>query len=354
MKYFIIGFLGFSLYLAATQDDCANLHKPTEAPVPERQTTTLPLLPVAPSQPVESELEQTTEPLPVQPVATKRAYYPETPLPGPPAYVEPANQYAAHLIRDHYFDAKYVNALNAQQRFSLHTDAHNGVVREQFAVYGNKPLAMKFFPPVRVTEPIVIKVAKLPTAIKWVSEKEAKASPKPDWYHVTRSKGCPHCVIADGFLATPMLVGASQDFDCVKIVDPDPQGEWVRYYAIRYYPSDRFVRADSHWPFYPIDGRPSSTASYLRQLHAVKNWTEGVKTPKVTPVEKIRSLLPTLAVNEPPRTRNVVEGQQQSVVRSRAEVPRSYASPRASVPTTGRASTPGPLRRARFAPGPRF
>jgi hypothetical protein len=335
----------FSYYFDPNQSENATVAHSTKAPSVERQKTT-------PPAPAASELEQrTASPVPcdaqsrVKPnecdpveratVAHSRPFYPDTPLPGPPAYVEPISEWFNHLVRDHGFDANYVKGLNAKQRFALHTDAHNNCVREQFVV--------RRVNAERATEA---------HSIEWVSEKEAKASPKPDWYHVTQSKNCYHCKIADTFLATPMMVAASQDFDCIKIVDPDPKGEWCRYYRITLFPSDRFTAPGRQT--WVINGRVDSTADYLGQLNMALKHLKGAKLPTVGALPKNvvkNGLIPTLAAKLPTRTPEAVEGKQHSVLSPRGGDRTSYAPRAAPLPAR---STPGPIRRARFAPGPRF
>lgn len=113
--------------------------------------------------------------------------------------------------------------------------------------------------------------------ILWVTPAEAKESTKPDWFHVTRTKGCAACVVADRMLSNFVSAGASEVFDCVKVVDPAGDHKWMAYWKIKGTPTDLFVRADGQafvkYVGPPVDenGHGFPAAYALRFRDAVKS-----------------------------------------------------------------------------------
>jgi hypothetical protein len=108
-----------------------------------------------------------------------------------------------------------------------------------------------------------------PLNVEWVTAAEASDSPKPDFYHVSQSKGCPSCVIADRLLVNPTLAGELAAFDCVLVVDSyaKPQwAKWMEFYGIRAVPTDVFVSADrKRWAKY--EGVPDGETDAVKAVN---------------------------------------------------------------------------------------
>jgi hypothetical protein len=365
----------------------ALLHQPQEpvaGPVPcDAQSSKLAQVPPERQKPVpkveleDSSAKTSDRELEQRASSPKKGYplYPAQRQPGTTiAVVEPnvVIAYVEHLYRDHGFDRKWVTWLANQRQgparlVALHSDAHNEVVDKSLAVYGAPVLAE----PVKQTAPIVITV-KRATAIKWVTEKEARADKtKPDWYFCTRKTGCPACIIAKGNFYNPAVISASQDFNCVMVYGDDYGRfkRWANYrrFQVSMFPTDVFVPVDEQGAyFYP--GRPVTAELLLRFEDALTRFkTPALRnpaTPRVTSPQQLRQLLPTLAASSPPQTQTDVEAKQQSSVTRRAMVP-SGSRPAGVAPgvsrsrqshwtpsSAGRIQKPGVLGRATFRPSP--
>jgi hypothetical protein len=313
--------------------------------------------PAAPKPTGAADVPQTAKD---SPAPSTYPLYPDKPRKGP-AYVEPntAQNWYRHLCNDHGFDRAWVMWLHRQPRGmarleALHGDAHNEVVNESLAVYSSRRPAV---------------TAVRATAIKWVTEREARADKtKPDWYFCTRLRGCPACIIAKGNFYNPAVISASQDFNCVMVYGDDYGRfkRWANYrrFQVSLFPTDVFVPVDeqsAYW--YP--GKPVTAELLLRFEDALTRFkTPALRnpaTPRVTSPQQLRALLPTLAAPFVPRTEEVVEGPQQSVVTRRAlrsgyaptaSAPAVVSRPRSNWthPSAGRTQKPGPLGRATFRP----
>jgi hypothetical protein len=354
----------------------ALLHQPQEpvaGPVPcdaqssqMQPATPQPTLPADAPLPLASPQPPVDLPQPAAPKPTGAAEVPQTAKDSPapasyplypdksqkgPAYVEPntAQSWYRHLCDDHEFDRAWVMWLHRQPRgmarlAALHGDAHNEVVNESLAVY-------------RAKRPVV--TAARASSIKWVTEKEAKADrSKPDWYFVTKKTGCPACIIAKGNFHNPAVISASQDFNCVMVYGDETLklNAWLWHYrwTLKWFPTDFIVSADGK-QVYRYDGRPT-TVELLHRFKDAQDRFSGKAATILTP-KQIRTLLPTLAAPLLPRTEEVVEGPQLSVVTRRAQ--RSGYAPTAGAPSVsrnwtspsaGRIQAPGPIGRATFRP----
>jgi hypothetical protein len=287
-------------------------------------------LPPVPLKPV--AVPQTLAPTPAAPqghpapvtVAPKSPQYNRKPR-GGEAYVEPPTRasYINHLANEHGFDREWLATQDSKQLFALHSDEHYGLVDESLAV--------------RSSRPAVTKVA-LPKSINYVSEKEAIASGKVRFYHVTDSKTCAPCRLAKQFMSTPAFIAASQDFACVLIdraaVPSSQFAKWTAYHGVTKLPAEVFVSPDgkrkvTYNGLPPHTSPASGTAYYLQLLNIGRDEVTGKYVPLLSPttlknvVQK--NLIPTLAASNPPRTQKVVEGPQRSVVVVRTPPRRSYA-----------------------------
>jgi hypothetical protein len=374
----------------------ALLHQPQEpvaGPVPcDAQSSKLAQVPPERQKPVpkveleDSSAKTSDRELEQRASSPKKGYplYPAQRQPGTTiAVVEPnvVIAYVEHLYRDHGFDRKWVTWLANQRQgparlVALHSDAHNEVVDKSLAVYGAPVLAE----PVKQTAPIVITV-KRATAIKWVTEKEARADKtKPDWYFCTRKTGCPACIIAKGNFYNPAVISASQDFNCVMVYGDD-YGRfkvWADYRGLKplddrgqvrhLFPEDFFVSADEKFGRW-YQGKPV-TEELLHRFAEIRAFfrnpaaNRDPATSRFMPPKQLRALLPTLAASSPPQTQTDVEAKQQSSVTRRAMVP-SGSRPAGVAPgvsrsrqshwtpsSAGRIQKPGVLGRATFRPSP--
>lgn len=224
--------------------------------------------------------------------------------------------------------------------------------------------------PVEVVKPAVVEVKApaLPASINYVSEKEAVASGKIRFYHVTDSKTCAPCRLAKGFMSTPAFIKASQEFACVLIdraAVPKAQfDKWVRYYGVTLMPAEVFVSPDGKrkvaYNGLPHTAPATGTAYYLQILNIGRKEVTGKVVEPLTPtaIKNVvqKNLIPTLAATKPPQTQTVVEGRQRSVVVVRTPPRASYA------PCAGgrsncsgmRTRSPGFIGRATFRPQPLF
>jgi hypothetical protein len=243
------------------------------------------------------------------PLAPRAAYYPETPLPGPPAYVEPISEWVNHLVRDHGFDAAYVNALNAEQRLALHTDAHNNCVREQFVVRRSvKPVAQTFGPASK--------------GINYMKESDAWKAEGWMLIHFTDAPNCPPCVrLEHEILTDPRVEKATRSFKCVLMCWCDPElHPRIKAYGIRKFPTVMLLGPDRKTTRV-LEGCPKTADDFLIFLLQANNYGGPPYLPGNAAAQK--RLIPTLASAVAPRTRKVVEKPQSSVV-----VRRSYATGR--------------------------
>jgi hypothetical protein len=278
-------------------------------------------LPPVPLKPV--AVPQTLAPTPAAPqvhpapvtVAPKSPQYNRKPR-GGLAYVEPPTRasYINHLANDHGFDREWLKTQDADQLFALHSDEHYGLADESLAVRSSKPA--------------VTKVA-LPTAINYVSEKEAIASGKVRFYVVTDSKTCQPCRLAKQFMSTPAFIKASADFACVLIdravVPQEHFAKWTRYYRVTTLPATVFVSPDGkrHVAYNGLPHTAPATggAYYLQILNIGREEVLGKYVEPVSPnvLKNIihRPLIPTPAATKPPQTPIVVEGRQKSAVVTR-------------------------------------
>jgi hypothetical protein len=279
-------------------------------------------------------------PVPLKPVAVPQTIAPEVKAPALPkpvaspqynrkphggeAYVEPPTRasYINHLANEHGFDREWLATQDSKQLFALHSDEHYGLVDESLAVRASKPAVTK---------------VKLPKSINYVSEKEAIASGKVRWYHVTDSKTCAPCRLAKQFMSTPAFIGATEDFACVLIdraAVPSLQfAKWIKHYGVTQLPAEVFVSPDGKrkdvYNGLPHTAPALGTAYYLHILNSGREKVTGKYVPILSPTALKRvvqkNLIPTLAASNPPRTQKVVEGPPRSVVVVRTPPRRSYA-----------------------------
>ncbi len=101
---------------------------------------------------------------------------------------------------------------------------------------------------------------------------------KPIWYHVTQTRNCAPCVVANRILANPLLVEASGDFHCVLIRDARADHPWMVFWGIHVTPTDLFVSLipNKHalYEGIPAEGGTFGVASYLLRLHEAQEKTK--------------------------------------------------------------------------------
>lgn len=220
------------------------------------------------------------------------------------------------------------------------------------------------------TEPIVITVAKLPTKIKWVSEKAALADKtKPDWYFITKLRGCAACIKAKGNFHDPAVIAASQHFNCVRVVGDDTAAlvKWLKYrrWTLEWFPSDFFLSADGKQAL-RFDKAPTTLELLYRFDETLKRF-KGQQPPRILNKEEINALLPTLAAPKTPRTQKEVEAPQQVDVATQGSVPGGSRPARLSAEASrsprpanwtlrpaGKVQSPGFVGKRTFRPSPLF
>ncbi len=193
------------------------------------------------------------------------------------------------------------------------------------------------------TPPIV--EVKAPTSVNYVSEKEAVASGKVRFYHVTDSKTCAPCRLAKQFMSTPAFIAASEDFACVLIdranVPFSQFQKWTNHYGVRLLPAEVFVSPDGKrkvaYNGLPHTAPATGNAYYLQILNIGREEVLGeyVKPLSPTALKNVvqKNLIPTLAASNPPRTQTVVEGPPRSVVVVRTPPAQVTRLARAAGPT---------------------
>lgn len=118
-----------------------------------------------------------------------------------------------------------------------------------------------------------------PQRVVYVTEAQAKASPKPDLYIVHLTRNCPPCIREKHMLATSMFAVELADFDVIHVgVEPGRPCAWAKFYGISRFPAWLFRAADGRVKLYQgYAGYGDGTQAPAAYLLRIKQATESLK-----------------------------------------------------------------------------